>query len=83
MEEFEAFIMARAAKIVQFVRRISTPYMLVFLMIGALLLSVPGRRAPMGVRVTGWSIVGTVLVAYGLIWWGPLLLGVMRGFASP
>lgn len=80
MEEFEARVMRVMASIIAFGRRISTPYMYVGLMIGALILLMPFAN-PLK-KYAGWQTIVTALIAYLLIWWGPVFLGVIRGFTQ-
>lgn len=81
MQEFENFILGRLAAIVAFARNISGSYEYVMLILGALVLVFPGG-GPMKRRL-GWGMVGSVLLVYLLIWWGPFLFGVIQGMATP
>ena len=80
MQEFQDRVTNIFAQIITFARNIAAPYMYVGIIIGALILLLPFAN-PLK-KYLGWKTIFTALVAYLIIWWGPVLLGLLRGFSE-
>lgn len=59
-------------------QKISTPFILVIIVVAVMMIFVPFKN-PL-TRYAGWGMVVTALIAFLLIWYAPLLLGILRGF---
>lgn len=81
LTDFGNIVMAKLAEIVAFLRRIAGPIMYVGIVIGAFILMAP-FKSPLK-KYAGWSTIVTALLAYLLIIYAPVLLGLARGMAGP